>query len=233
MNDLREMIVIVTGSTSGIGKASAIRFAAAGAVVIVTGRNEEKGNEIVREIREHDGRAEYCKMDVRKKESVFRVMDFVAEKYGRINALFNNAGIVDLQGFLDIDYNIAQNCIDTNFWGIVYACQACIPYLIRSKGVILNNASICGLSGYTDSLFVYSAVKAAVIKLTQGIAKQYCGKIRVNAICPGSVETSICDEFNYDEIAKSMPCGRVGRPDEIAAAANFLISSDASFVTGL
>lgn len=234
MNDLNDKIALITGATSGIGEACAKRFARAGAVVIVTGRNQEKGNEITESITEDGGRAVFCKLDVQKDESVRAVVDFIAQKYGKLDILFNNAGIYPVSPALEnLDRNLGTEILDINVSGVVMMIKYCLPLLQASHGVILNNASVAGLQSYSaGQSYFYAASKAAVIKITQLLAKKYGSQLRVNAICPGVVRTPIYHNFDEERYKNNVPMGRVGEVEDIAAAANFLISDDAGFING-
>ena len=232
MNNMSGKVVMVTGGTSGIGYDSEVRLAKEGATVIVTGRNEQRGIDIVHEIRSMNCAADFCPMDLKDEESISSVVSLVKTKYNRLDALFNNAGMLDLQNFEELTKEECREFMDVYLVGTILVTQKCLPLILEANGVILNNASICGLAEINNEFYLYSMAKAAIIKMTRQLAKKYARIIRVNAICPGTVETAICNQFNYEEISKVHPRGKVGRPEEIAAVANFLLSDDASYMNG-
>ena len=233
MNDLTDMVVLVTGGTSGIGKASAIRFAKAGARVILAGRNDERGNAVANEITLFGGIAEYVKLDLEDESSIEKLVSYISDRYGRLDALFNNAGEYNITPFRDIKRKKIGEFLDVHLAGTINLTQKCIDMLLESQGVILNNASICGLQDYNkDPNMVYAMEKAAIIKFTKILAKKYSIKLRCNALCPGTTKTAIMSEEFYDSRGHILPRGKVSSPEEVAAVANFLISRDASCITG-
>lgn len=233
MNSLKGKVALVTGATSGIGKASALRFAQAGATVICTGRNRERGEEIVDEIHMNKGKAFFYKMDVDIDESILSVVDIVRNKFGSIDILFNNAGIFPvLPPIESLSREDIEKTVSTNFTGFMMVMKFFFP-LLAEGAVILNNASVAGLQNYTSGQsYAYNASKAAVIKATQLLAKKYGNKYRVNAICPGVIYTPIFKNFDEEKFSSMIPMGRTGTPEEVAAVANFLVSDDASYING-
>ncbi len=234
MNDLTNKIALITGATSGIGEACAIQFAKAGATVIVAGRNSEKGNSIVDVIAAERGQAVFRDLDIQSDESIKSVIDFITLKYGKLDILFNNAGIYPISPTLDeLTRDLGASILDVNVSGTVMMIQACLPLLKASHGVILNNASVAGLQSYSaGQSYLYAGSKAAIIKITQLIAKKYGKQIRANIICPGVVRTPIYHYFDEERYKSNIPMGRVGEVEDIAQAANFLVSEDAKFING-
>lgn len=234
MNDLKGKIALITGATSGIGEASALRFAKAGAIVMVAGRDEKRGDNIIKTISAQGGMAEFHKMDMKDDDSIKAAVERINAKYGKLDILFNNAGIYPVSPNLeDLTRELGADIFDINVSGLVMTIQACLPLLIKCGGVVLNNASAAGLQSYSaGQSYMYSGSKAAVIKITQLIAKKYGNQIRVNAICPGVIRTPIYKNFDESRYKDIIPMGRVGKAEDVAAVANFLVSDDASFVNG-
>lgn len=234
MNSLTKKIALITGATSGIGEASAKRFAKAGATVIVSGRDVKRGETVVSDIIAAGGNAVFCGMDVQRDISIKKAVEMISVEYGRLDILFNNAGIYPISSPLEALTREAGNeILDINVSGLVMVIKECLPLLKKSGGVILNNASIAGLNEFTvGQSYLYCGSKAAVIKITQLIAKKYGSSLRANAICPGVIRTPIFQNFDEERYSKSIPMGRVGEADDVAAAANFLVSDDAAFING-
>ena len=234
MNSLKGKIALITGATSGIGEASAIRFAQAGATVIAAGRNKERGERVVSAITEEGGEAHFVEMDVQDDASIKKAVDFIESTFHKLDILFNNAGVWPVSpGLEELSRTQGNTTLDINVSGVMMVMQACLPLLKKSGGVILNNASAAGLSGYTaGQSYLYCASKAAVIKITQLVAKKYGSQLRANCICPGVVRTPIYNRFDEERYKGNIPMGRVGEPEDIAAVANFLVSDDAGFVNG-
>lgn len=233
MNDLSNKIALVTGSTSGIGEACVKRFASAGASVIVTGRNVERGNVIVRAIIANGGKAAFCELDITDDSSIEKCVQFVKDNYGCIDILFNNAGIFPVTNPIEtIDRESTNEIFDTNTSGLIMVLHNMLGVMKRG-GTILNNASIAGLQSYTSGqCYAYAASKAAIVKITQLLAKKYGNDFRINAIAPGVIKTPIFKTFDEKKYLEMIPMGRTGLPEEVAAVANFLVSDDASYVHG-
>lgn len=233
MNSLKNKVALITGATSGIGAATAIRFAKAGATVICTGRNRERGESVVNEILSLKGNAFFYEMDIEDDQSIRNVVDSVRNQFGSLNILFNNAGIFPVLPPLEtLTREDIEKTTNTNIAGFMMVTKFFFP-LLAEGGTILNNASVAGLQSYTSGQsYAYNASKAAVIKVTQLLAKKYGGKFRVNAICPGVIKTPIFKKFDEERFACMIPMGRTGTPEEVASVANFLVSDDASYING-
>jgi NAD(P)-dependent dehydrogenase (short-subunit alcohol dehydrogenase family) len=239
-------IVLITGGTSGIGEATAIQFADQGAQVVITGRRADRGEAVVRKINESGGDAIYIYADHVKVADCQRVVRHVIEKYGRIDILFNNAGIV-LSGNAERTSELQwQAVMDLNVTAVWRMSKLVLPYMRKQgKGVIINNASDWGIVGGKEAV-AYCASKGAVIQMTKAMALDHAHEnIRVNAVCPGDtfverwVETGYFDttdpveeQIARNESGESIPMGRVGEVDEIASAVLFLASGEASYITG-
>lgn len=234
MNRLDGKAAVITGATSGMGEASAKRFAEAGAKVVIAGRNEERGRKIETDIREKGGEAVYFHLDVSDEEEVKAFMKRVLDRYGKLDILFNNAGIFPATPPLEqMEISVWNEIMDINATGMFRVTKYAMPYLEENKGVILNNASVAGMQSFASGkTYAYSASKAAVIQFTRMIAKVYGEKVRANCICPGVIDTPIFINRDFSRYYDSIPMHRVGSPEEVAKAANFLVSDDASYING-
>lgn len=233
MNDLTGKIALVTGATSGIGEACAKHFAAAGASVIVAGRNVERGEKVVVYITEKGQKAIFKQLDVTQDASIQDCIAFVKAKYEHLDILVNCAGIFPVPpAFEAITRESISQLLDVNVAGIMMMTSAALP-LIHRGGNVINIASVAGLADYASGrTYTYSASKAAVIKFTKQLAKQYATEFRVNAIAPGIIKTPIFNHFDEERYALMVPMGRVGLPDDVAKVATFLASDDAAYMTG-
>jgi NAD(P)-dependent dehydrogenase (short-subunit alcohol dehydrogenase family) len=230
-------VVLVTGGTSGIGKATAIEFTRAGAKVVLTGRREKEGAQVVAEIKKLGGDAAFVRADVAKDDDVKKMVDFTVEKYGKLDIAFNNAG-VEWKGALDQATETEYRRIfDINVWGVLNSMRHEIPVMLKNGGgTIVNTSSVAGHVGLPQ-VSVYIASKHAVEGLTKSVALEFAKqKIRINAIAPGVIATEMLDRFAGDELRDQIvaitPVGRIGASEEIAAAVLYLASDAAKFTTG-
>jgi NAD(P)-dependent dehydrogenase (short-subunit alcohol dehydrogenase family) len=230
-------VALVTGGTSGIGKTTAIEFARAGAKVVLTGRREKEGAQVVAEIKKLGGDAAFIRADVAKDADVKRMVDFTIEKFGRLNIAFNNAG-VEWKGPLDQATEAEYRRIfDVNVWGVLNSMRHEIPVMLKNGGgAIVNTSSVAGHVGLAQ-VSVYIASKHAVEGLTKSAALEFAKQnIRINAIAPGVIATEMWDRFAGDElrdqVASIIPVARIGASEEIAAAVLYLCSDNAKFTTG-
>ena len=236
---LNGKVALVTGGTSGIGKTTAIEFARAGAKVVLTGRREKEGAQVVDEIRKLGGDAAFVRADVAKDADVKAMVDFTVGKYGRLDVAFNNAG-VEWTGPLDqateAEY---RRVFDINVWGVLNSMRHEIPVMLKNGGgAIVNNSSVAGHVGL-GQVSVYIASKHAVEGLTKSVALEFAKQnIRINAVAPGVIATDMLDRFAgkesemRDSLTSIIPVGRIGAGEEIAAAVLYLCSDDAKFTTG-
>ncbi len=231
----KDRVVVVTGSGSGIGRVMAQKFAAEGAKVAVIDWKGDKAEEVAAEI---GGTAHAFRADVSKGAEVKTMLKEVASRLGPVDVLVNNAAIADGDDILKIDEPTWERDVSVVLKSVFLCSQAVLPSMIeRRGGVIVNITSVNGLSALGNE--AYSAAKAGVINLTQGIAVRYGHHgIRCNAIAPGTIRTPIWQEridrdpVVFERLVKWYPLGRVGEPEDIANAAMFLASDDAGWITG-
>lgn len=236
MNKLKNKIALITGATSGIGAASAELFVSEGATVIIDGRTEEKGINLMNRLCTEYGsdKAAFFKCDVTNKEDIEQLKEFVLKKYGRLDILFNNAGTLltgSLEEITDEDWDYSY---EMNVKALMHVCQAFIEMLKESRGVVLNNASNIGMQDYISGRrsYMYATSKAAAIQFTKHLARNYAPEVRVNVLCPGVTETNIFTNRDFSRFADCNLLGRIAQPEEIAKVALFLCSEDASYITG-
>jgi len=239
---LLNQVALVTGGTSGIGEATAILFAKEGASVALTGRNQERGDQVCDTILGSGGRAIFLAADVRKAEECRRTIDWTVSTFGQLDILFNNAGVFYPHTVVDCSEEEWDVQIDVNLKGTFLMSKFALPGMIRrGRGVIINNSSGWGIVG-GDSAVAYCAAKGGVVLLTKAMAIDHGRQgIRVNCICPGDIDTPMLPEDarmrglkwqDYLAGCVNRPLGRIGTPEEIAKAALFLASDDSSFMTG-
>lgn len=236
--------VVITGASSGIGRASALRFAREGARVLLASHLEEPCVALVREIAREGGVASFQQTDVSRRAETERAIDTCVERYGSIDILFCNAGITMPKLLPDTTDEEIERVLTVNLLALMHAARYAIPIMLAQPkgGNILFTASKTGLVAQTDSP-VYCASKGAVVMLAKSLALDYATKgIRVNALCPGIIDTPMLQEFaatRPDPAAAwrgyeaAQPMGRLGTAEECADAALWLVSDEASFITGV
>lgn len=236
---LLDKVSIITGGGSGIGRATAFRFASEGAKVVVSDINCKTGEETARIIKEQNGEALFIQTNVADGLSVQNLIHSTVEHFGRLDILFNNAGVGNSEvRSVDLSEEEWDSVLDSNLKSVFLGIKYGVPELIKTgKGVIINTTSLLGLKG-RKFVSAYNASKGGVVLLTQNAALEY-GKynIRVNAIAPGVIDTKIIEMWKKDErrwpvISRANALGRIGNPDEVANAVLFLASDEASFITG-
>ena len=236
MKRFENKVAIITGATSGIGEAAAKLFSKEGASVILVGRNEERGRKIEQEIQNQHGNAYFIRCDVSDEEQVKNMIEAAVQKYGKIDILFNNAGIMPQSTEIEkISADDWQKTFDINIKGMFFVTRHSKPYLLKTKGNIINNASIAGLQHYAAGRsYAYSASKAAVIQFSHQMAKNYGEEgVRVNCICPGIVDTPILGDRDRSLYAQRVPLKRLAMPEDVAKVVLFLASDDADYLTGV
>jgi NAD(P)-dependent dehydrogenase (short-subunit alcohol dehydrogenase family) len=231
-------VAVVTGAGSGIGAASAERFAVEGARVLVADIREGKAEETVRAITADGGEALAFGVDVARPESVQAMIEHCVARFGRIDVLYNNAGTLRPGTAVELSVEDWDLVMAVNVRSVFLGAKFAVPHMAaQGGGSIINTASISGLHGDGGAV-VYAASKAAVINLTRALSTDHAAAgIRVNAICPGTIETPpvqrmMADPQTLETNINAHALRRLGRPDEIANAAVWLASEEASFVTG-
>lgn len=242
MFSLQDKVALVTGAGSGIGAAIAERFAREGARVFVTDRNETSAREVEARITKAGHLAGSLQLDIGSDEQCRSVAAHVLRDAGHLDILVNNAGIGHVGTMETTDVSDLDRVCAVNVRGTFLVTKVFLPSMLaRGRGSIVNIASIGGLVGVRDRL-AYTISKHAIVGLTRAMALDHAKQgIRINAICPGRVETPWVQERlreypdpqkAYEEMCSTQPMGRMGRPEEIAAAALYLASDEAAFVTG-
>lgn len=241
---LRNRSALITGASSGIGRASALRFAREGARVLVADLQERAGQAVADEIEAAGGTASFLRTDVSSRADNERMIDACVDRYGSVDILFCNAGVTLPKLLPDSSDPEIRRLLDVNLWGPVFAARYAITRMLEqpSGGTILFTASKTGLVAQTDSP-VYCASKGAIVLLAKALALDYAAKgIRVNALCPGIIDTPMLRHFAdampdpaaaWAGYSGAQPMGRLGTAEECADAALWLVSDQASFVTGV
>ncbi len=239
---LKDKVAIVTGGASGIGRASALRFAEEGAKVVVADVQRDKIDETVDAIRSAGGTAAGVHADVTHASDVKALVKTATDTYGRLDVMFNNAGIGVPGTILDLDEGDFDRLFAVNVKGVFLGCKEAIPVMkAQGGGVILNTASQLGVVGIAGNV-VYPATKGAVVQMTRCLAIDHAADgIRVNSLCPGPIDTPLTrrnrqasgdPEAALRSRLTQIPLGRIGEAVEMANVAVFLCSDEASFVTG-
>ena len=232
-------VSIITGASSGLGRVAAGIFAAQGSIVVIADMTD--GADAVAEIEAAGGIAAYVQTNVTSDESVRAMVDFTMERYGRLDVLYNNAGISpgDDDGVIKTDDSVWEITLNVNVTGVARCCKYGIPAMLKNGGgSIINVASFVAHVGAATPQIAYTSSKGAVLAMTREIAAIHARQgIRCNALCPGPVLTPLLAKFLSDDAKRQrrlvhVPMGRFGEPHEIANAALFLASDDSSFVTG-
>jgi len=239
---LKNKVALITGAGSGIGRATAILFAKEGAKVVVADIAKEAAEETVKLIKEAGGDAIFALADVTKASDVQKMIETAVNHYGRIDILFNNAGVNIMAPISETSEELWDKIISINLKGVFLGCKYAAPVMIKQGGgVIINTASTFAFVGALN-FSAYCASKGGVAAFTRALALELAPyKIRVNCICPGTIETPLVRQIweksgKPEEMRESRlklhPIGRLGKPEDVANAALFLASDDSSFITG-
>ena len=241
---LKDKVALITGAGSGIGRASAIRFAKEGAKVMIADVRAESASNTAAEIEKAGGIAKSVSVDVRVAAEVERMVDETISAFDRLDILFNNAGVFVPKNVVDTTEEEWDWVVDVCLKGVFFGCKYAIPHMIKQGGgVIINTASGAGIEG-VPNLGAYQAAKGGVVIMSKGIALDFArSKIRCVSICPGVIETPIAENCNtlpagaspamWERTGNMHPLGRNGKPEEVAALAAFLASDQAGFITGV
>ncbi|WP_135553869.1 SDR family NAD(P)-dependent oxidoreductase [Paenibacillus cymbidii] len=238
MNRFENKVVVVTGASRGIGKATAERFAAEGAQLAIVSNDPVELAATANELTRQGYRAMACEADVSEYAQTAQVVERVVARYGKIDILINNAGIAWEEPFLDITRENWRKMLDVNLNGMFNMAQHAAKQMAKQEeGIIVNMASTNGLVGEANYAH-YNASKGGVVLLTKTMAIELARfHIRVNAVCPGYIQTPMSEaiddpEFVAAYIRAKIPLGRVGKPKDVAGVFAFLASDDAAFITG-
>lgn len=235
MGKLSGKVALITGGTSGMGKATAGLFAREGATVLIVGRDKSKGEAAAKELNCQGNPVVYffpCDLSVY--EDIQRLAYDVQSRFDHLDILFNNAGIFCTNLLQDISPAEFDRVFKTNVASAIFVTKFFIDMLIKSQGVIINTASIGGLQSHIAGrkTYLYAASKAAVIEFSQLCALNYADRIRVNCLCPGPTDTPLFTNRDFSRFDGTIPLGRMGHAMDVAQAALFLASEDAAYITG-
>jgi len=238
--DFKGKVAIVTGSSRGIGKAIALELAKQGAKVIINCTKQNCADDVVAEFKKMKLDAIGVEGDVSKKADVQKLVDAAVKKYGKLDIMVNNAGVYTTSPITELSEEDWQKVIDVDLKGTFLGCQAAAKQMIKQGkgGKILNISSIAGVVGFTGMCH-YCSAKGGVIQMTKEVALELGSKnINVNAIGPGVIDTEMTKSIKDNPaqlkgMLARIPKGRLGKPEDIAKAAAFLVSDDADYITGI
>lgn len=230
---LEGKVAIVTGGSSGIGKAIAEKYVEEGAEVVIADIDEEKGEEVAEEVG-----CEFVECDVSDWGSIKDLVESTVDEYGKLDVMVNNAGIGSQSTIEEMSIDEWKKILSVDLDGVMYGTKAAVPHLKETEGCVINMGSIYGLTGDIGAT-AYNAAKGGVINFTRSVADDLAQhNVRVNSICPGFVDTPMIDEAMNDEefkqhVMNMTPMKRIAQPEEIADVAVFLASEESSYITGV
>lgn len=233
MKKLQDKVAVITGGVSGIGAATARLFAEEGAKLVLVDMDESKGKDFTNDLTSEGFDAVFINANVTSEDDVKNIFSTAIDKYSKVDILFNNAGIGNVVPTEELAFSDWRKIIAVDLDGVFLVAQAAIKEFLKADGgVIINTASMYGWVGSPGSA-AYNAAKAGVINFTRSIGLEYAERnIRVNALCPGFIETPILGETDRDFLTNATPMKRLGKPEEMAKAVLFMASDDSSFMTG-
>jgi NAD(P)-dependent dehydrogenase (short-subunit alcohol dehydrogenase family) len=240
MNKLKGKTAIITGGTSGMGRGIAELFAAEGACVVISGRDRDRGDEVVNGIVAKGGKAVFVAGDIAQVETNQRLVDTVLQQFGRVDILVPNAGVLGIGSVLEAPLEVWHRTLNINLNAVYYLIKLAAPHMLKHGGSIVVNGSIASYKGFPNHP-AYCASKGALVPLVRQLALDLAPKIRVNILCPGQVDTPLLwdsakafpdPQGAVQAVADRMPMKRLGTPEDVAKAALFLASDDASWITG-
>jgi meso-butanediol dehydrogenase/(S,S)-butanediol dehydrogenase/diacetyl reductase len=236
MSRFTQKVGVVTGAGSGIGEASAKRFAEEGASVVLVGRTAQKLEDTLADMTPGDHLVAAC--DVSEAAQVKQLSETVLKKYGRVDVLVNNAGVIVQGRIHEVDLDAWKTLMKTDLDGVFHGVHYFMPALLKSKGNVVNISSVSGLGG-DWGMSIYNAAKGAITNFTRALAMDYgADGVRVNAICPGFTFTDLTEDAKQDQALLErfydrIPLRRAGEADDIARAILFIASDEASYITGV
>ncbi|MBG9589038.1 SDR family NAD(P)-dependent oxidoreductase [Cytobacillus firmus] len=233
MAKLQDKVAVITGGASGIGAATAHLFASEGAKVVIVDLNEEKGKTFEAELKALNFNAQFLKANITNEEEVENIFKQTAESFGKVDIVFNNAGIGRVHPSHELDYSEWRQTVNVDLDGVFLVARESIREMLKTGGgTIVNTASMYGFVGSPGSA-AYNAAKGGVINLTRSLALEYAEQnIRINALCPGFIDTPIIPEESKKALVAATPVKRLGKAEDMAKAVLFLASDDSSFMTG-
>lgn len=233
MGRLQNKVALITGGASGIGAATARLFVQEGAKVVLADLNEEKGKAFEAELKTQGAEAVFVKANITSEEEVASLFKQAIAAFGKVDIVFNNAGIGRVHPTHELEYSEWRNTVNVDLDGVFLVARESIREMLKTGGgTIVNTASMYGWVGSPGSA-AYNAAKGGVINLTRSLALEYADQnIRINALCPGFIDTPIIPEENKKELAAITPMKRLGQAEEMATAVLFLASDESSYMTG-
>lgn len=233
MGKLQDKVAVITGGASGIGAATARLFVSEGAKVVLVDLNEEKGKAFEAELKGLNAEALFIKANITSEEEVANIFKQTVATFGKVDIVFNNAGIGRVHSSHDLDYSEWRNTVNVDLDGVFLVARESIREMLKTGGgSIVNTASMYGWVGSPGSA-AYNAAKGGVINLTRSLALEYAEQnIRINALCPGFIDTPIIPEESKQALSAATPMKRLGKSEEMAKAVLFMASDDSSYMTG-